>query len=404
MPEIPEGPESTVVDLLDPLFLSSASADTFTRMRQESPSYWHKSEGTVPGFWSITRYADIYRFLRISNLSSGRGNMLETLLRGGDPAGELMVVVSEGRRHRVLRKAMGKGLSAQALEPLKTSLDTVVRQIFSQAKEMGDVVDFVNDVAAVIPLHAICELLAVPPADRPDVLAMSRAAVGSQSSGLASVASRVARNEILVYYAALTRDRRSAPGADLVSLLASCSLDGRPVSDTEIVLNCYNLLIGGDETTRFAIAGAVHAFATHPEQWRLVREREVGLDSAVEEVFRWTTPAAHVARSVTTSFDDLGATFATGDVVALWLASANRDQDAFLSPERFDVGREPNRHLSFGGAHHSCVGSYLARLELRTVLEACRENVANWELQGTPQRLRSNFLQGFTSLPVRISR
>ena len=315
-----------------------------------------------------------------------------------------MVVVSEGRRHRILRQAMGRGLSPQALGSLKASLDQVIRETLSRAYEIGDVIDYVNDIAALIPLHAICELLAVPPADRPHVLAMTRAAIGSENVDQASTAARVARNEILVYYAKLARARRAGAGADLVSLLASCSLDGRPVSDTEIVLNCYNLLIGGDETTRFSMAGAIHAFASYPQQWRRIRDGEVGLDSAVEEIFRWTTPAAHVARTVTHPFDDLGPSFAAGDVIALWLASANRDPEVFVTPERFDVGRSPNRHLSFGIAHHSCVGAYLARLELRTLLEASREHVSGWELYGEPNRLRSNFLQGFSSLPVRVFR
>ena len=199
-------------DLLDPLFLSSPSRDDFfARMRQVSPAHWHEPEGEWPGFWSITRYVDIDRLLRSSNLSSVRGNMLETLLSGGDPAGGLMVVVSEGRRHRILRQAID-GLSPQALGSLKASLDQVIRETLSRAYEIGDVIDYVNDIAALIPLHAICELLAVPPADRPHVLAMTRAAIGSENVDQASTAARVARNEIACYCQAGARETRGGRG------------------------------------------------------------------------------------------------------------------------------------------------------------------------------------------------
>jgi cytochrome P450 len=224
--------------------------------------------------------------------------------------------------------------------------------------------------------------------------------LGSTETTVSDEEVRLARNELLLYFADLSAKRRDSPQSDLVSMLATVTVDGEPLTDAEIVLNCYSVILGGDETTRLTMTGAVLALIEHPDQWRALRAGGVDPTTATEEVLRWTCVPAHVGRSARRDVTLCGRKIAAGDPLTGWLWSANRDEDVFGDPDRFDLGRTPNRHLSFGHGPHFCLGAHLARAQIGALLTELSRQVAQMEVCGPVGRIYSNFFQGVGSLPV----
>nr|WP_272918040.1 cytochrome P450 [Actinomadura rayongensis] len=184
--------------------------------------------------------------------------------------------------------------------------------------------------------------------------------------------------------------------------MATAELPGGRLSDDDIVLNCYSLIMGGDETSRLAMIGAVHAFMAYPDQWAALRNRAVTVESAGEEVLRWTTPTMHFGRAAVADVELDGRTIAAGDLVTTWLVSGNRDESVFAAPDTFDLARSPNKHLALGYGRHFCIGAHLGRVEINAMLDGLRTFVAGMEPAGTERRLYSSFLSGISSLPVRL--
>ncbi|ASW55345.1 cytochrome P450 [Plantactinospora sp. KBS50] len=394
------------VDLLDPhLHADRDLTEVWRWLRRHDPVRWHPdTTGAGRGFWVVTRHADVVRIVRDDTaFTSVRGNMLATLLRGHDPGGGRMLVVSDGPFHADLRRVLAGGFGSRALLGVTRSIATATRATLGGLLERGGG-DFVAEVAAQVPLRAICELLGVPAVDRSRVLAMTGAAMLGEHAEPTGVEARIAQSEILLYYTGLAAERQSAPGSDLISLLVASTVGGRPLRTEEVLLNCYNLIIGGDETARLALAGGLLALAGHEEQWaRLVADPGL-VEVGVEEILRWTTPAAHIGRTVTTDVEVNGRRLAAGDVVTLWNVSANRDEDVFADPDVFDLGRRPNRHLTFGYGPHFCIGAQLARTEIRALLAELRRSVRTIEVTGPVTRLPSNFVSGLRTLPVALTR
>jgi novobiocin biosynthesis protein NovI len=211
-----------------------------------------------------------------------------------------------------------------------------------------------------------------------------------------------AKNEILLYFADLGRSRRSSDHNDVVSLLANSQIDGERLSDAELMANCYGLMIGGDETGRHAITDGLLALIEHPDQWQALKRGEVSMERAVEEVLRWTHPSLHGGRTVTGDVVVNGQQFKAGDVASVWICSANRDEEIFADPDRFDLNRSPNKHLTFALGSHFCLGHYLARMEVEAILDGLCRMVADIEQLGPPERIYSSILHGMSSLPVSL--
>jgi cytochrome P450 len=179
-------------------------------------------------------------------------------------------------------------------------------------------------------------------------------------------------------------------------------VDGRRLTIDEIAVNCYSLILGGDETSRISAICAVLALIENPDQWDALRTGAVTVASAVEEVIRWATPGMHVARTARTDLDIHGHAVRAGDIVTLWNVSANNDESVFDRPRRFTLSRSPNKHLAFGHGPHYCLGAFLGRAELNALLTALAARVARMELCGAPRPIYSNFVSGYDSLPVRF--
>lgn len=369
-------------------------------LRSHRPLYWHPPIGPNPGFWVVTRHADASSVFRDSQrFTSASGNVLETLLAGHDSATGKMLAVTDGPRHTEVRRVITGALTSVVLDPLAERIEAQVRRLVARALER-DHCDFGSDVAAEVPLATICDLLAVPDGDRAYIHRLGSSSVSSHVPEHTTTAAWTAKNEILSYFIELAEQRRAAPGDDLVSLLASTCVKGRSLGTDEIVFNCYSLILGGDETTRLAMTGAVLALAENPAQWRALREGDVGIDTAVEEVLRWTTPSRHLGRLATEPAEVGGGRIEAGEIVTVWNASANFDEREFSRPQQFLLDRAPNRHLTFAYGPHFCLGARLARIQLAATLTALRDLVAGIEVTGPPERVYSNFLGGTCNLPV----
>jgi cytochrome P450 len=388
------------VDLLDPrTFVDYDLTSLWRTLRRDAPVYRHPR-----GFWVLTRYADVVAVYKDpSQFSSHNGNMLSTLAAGGDSAAGHMLAVTDGPSHRRMRTAIIDSLRPSTMSALGERLRV---RTFELVRRMttGEPFDFAAEIAEHLPMGTICDLMSIPAGDRAQLLEWNKQALSSDTLGATESDALLARAEILTYLTELVQERRERTGSDVVSeLIAHRPSDGTPLSDEEIIYNCYSLLIGGDESSRMSAICGVLAFCNYPNEWRRVRAGDVSVDSAVEEILRWTTPAMHVGRCATRAVDFGGQRIGEGDVVTLWNISANRDDTVFRSPEAFVADRQPNRHLAFGYGPHFCVGAQLGRLELRILLDTLRTSVTEMALAGEPSRVYSNFLFGYSALPVSFS-
>ncbi|SEP94913.1 cytochrome P450 [Lentzea albida] len=389
------------VDLVDPAtYLRPDVDDVWRFLRRESPVAWHPGGG---GFWVVTPHQLVTRIYRDSGaFTSTGGNVMATLLNGGDSAGGRMLAVSDGKRHQRIRRELMTAFTPAALASVRRGVVAGTRRLVQAAVERGTV-DFATEVAEHIPLAAICDLLDVPAADRDDLLAHTSSALSSDAPDGTDLQARLARNEILMYFAKLARKRRGGRADDVIGLLVGMTEPPLSLSDDEVLLNCYSLLLGGDETARLSMIGAVKALTEHPEVWDALRSGRVDQDRAVEEVLRWTTPAMHSGRTVVSPTEVGGVEMSPGQVVTIWTRSANFDETEFADPHRLDLNRSPNRHLSFAYGPHFCLGAQLARIEIGALLSALVEFADGVERAGEPQPIFSTFLSGYRSLPVRFT-
>jgi cytochrome P450 len=396
-------PDPATLDLTDPrTFLDLDQRAMWRRFRTESPVHRHPPGPQTPGFWVISRYADAVAVYRDNKrFTSEKGTVLTTLLQGHDSAAGKMLAVTDGARHREIRNLMLKSFSPRVLAPVVDGVHRHTRELLAAAVA-SDRVDFVADVVDHIPMRTMGDLLDIPAADRAQLVEWNTRTLSRHSSEDSEFESLMARNEILLYISGLAAERRAAPGDDVLSTLAAATVDGRPLTEDEIVLNAYSLILGGDESTRMSIIGGLIALAENPEQWRRLKQGEVAPETATEEILRWTTPAMHFGRRALVDVELGGQVIRAGDVVTLWNASANFDEEVFADPDSFDVGRTPNKHVVFGHGPHFCLGAFLGRVHVNAMVEALRAMVADITLLGPPQRLHSNFIQGYSGLPVAL--
>jgi cytochrome P450 len=391
------------VDLTDPLTFAETDMGRWWRdVRRTAPIYQHRPVAGGQRFWVVSGHREasaVYRDAK--RFSAARGNMLSTLLAGGDSAGGRMVSVSDGPRHRHLRTAILQCFSQRALDYVSQRIREYTFGLIQESVAGGDG-DFAMDVASRVPINTICDLLGVPVADRGLLLSLNKKAVSSDDPNQSDDESKLARGELIMYFTDLVEQMRGVPGEGVIPVLANAEVEGERLDSHDIVLNCYSLLLGGDETSRFSMIAAVDALHQNPAQWTALGDGDVALDKATEEIIRWATPIMHVARTALTDVEVGGATINTGDIVTIWNSSTNRDDLVFDAPDTLDLGRQPNRHLAFGLGAHFCVGVFLARAEVNALLDALRTHVRHIEPTGEKVPIYSNVLQGHSSLPVRL--
>ncbi len=382
------------------LYGSGDPHPVWTAMRLHSPVH----RQVLPdgrSFWSVTKYHDVNDVLRDhTRFTSNRGTLL-SILGGRDPAGGKMMAASDPPVHTSMRRPMMDMLSARALRPMVPKVRRVVnRMIAPLATGSWNLARS----AADFPMAFTGTLMGLPEADWPRLTRLTTMAVAPddpefrQGKGGGTLAS--AHHELFSYFSGEVRRRAGEPGDDLVGALMRMSVGGRAFRHDEIVYNCYSLLLGANVTTPHAVAGTVLALIEHPEEYRRVADDPRLVTSAVEEGLRWSSPANHFMRYVVRPTEIRGVELRRGDAVVAWLGSANRDEEVFADPFRFDVARSPNRHVAFGFGPHYCIGAPLARIALRLLFEEIVGKVAEFRLDTPVEHLTSNFVAGIKDMRV----
>jgi cholest-4-en-3-one 26-monooxygenase len=375
----------------------------FKRLRAECPVYWNRmGDG---GFWSILKYQDVFDVsLDTKTFSAARAGVI---LRDDRPEDfevqKGLLVNRDPPDHTKHRRLVSLGFSGKMIRNLEGHVREITREILDEVAPLGRC-DFVDRIAAELPLQVIVELVGVPKADRRKVLDWTNNMVGfddPEYAGGAPEVGRIAAAELFMYANELAEERERNPKDDLVSVLMQAEVDGERLSRADFSSFFMLLLVAGNETTRNLISGGMLALIEHPEERaRLLADRSL-LPSAIEEMLRWVSPVNVFRRTATRDTEIRGQKIREGEKVALFYSSANRDEEAFENPERFDITRDPNDHLAFGIGPHFCLGANLARLEIRVMFEELLQRLPDVELDGEPERLRSYFLNGIKRMPVR---
>lgn len=309
-----------------------------------------------------------------------------------------MMVVTDPPRHRQLRQPLARIFSPRGVRSLEPTVRRVVGQTLDHALA-AQRIDWVRDVAAPIPVRVTAEILGIPPELQDELARLTSAIFASENTEDTASASRSrAQLSLLELYAELADDRRRSPRSDVLTLLATCRFGERKLDPDEVVLNCHNILLGGNETTRHAIAGGTLELIDNPDAFN--RLRRDGVDErAIEEMLRWTSPGMHVARTAVRSTEIAGHSIEAGARVVVWLAAANRDPARFECPHDLTFDRTAN-NLAFGAGPHHCLGAAVARLQLKVFFEEFVSRVAHIERRGEVSYLASNFIGGVAEMPV----
>ncbi|MFI6084326.1 cytochrome P450 [Streptomyces sp. NPDC051217] len=389
------------MDLGDPdLYSHGDPVAAWRLLRAERRPYWNeRSDGT--GFWAVLTHRDALAVYQDPALfTSERGMRLDLDQAANDAAAGRMLIVTDPPRHHQIRVVLGSAFTPRTVARLEASVRDIVAADLDAAIDAGTV-DFA-ETAARLPVSVICDLLGVPEKDREFMLAQTGLAFGSEGTA-DPYSAAAAHADLMDYYGDLVAYRRRAPGDDLVTAMVEARVNGEPLTDEEIFLNCDGLISGGNETARHAAAGGVLALANHPDQLRRLADDPGILRTAVGEILRWTSPALHVMRTATVGTNLAGQQIRAGHRIVVFNAAANRDDEVFEEPDRFDLGRSPNRHLAFGNGTHHCLGSALAALQLTVLFGEIARRVAAIEPAGPARRLRSNLIWGYTSAPIRLT-
>jgi cholest-4-en-3-one 26-monooxygenase len=393
----------TTVDLADPdTYARGMPYDVFRRLRAESPVSW-QPEPRGPGYWAVTRHRDVVAVLRNWSLfSSWRGGALLA-----DPPPEFLVKLREGIMHRDppdhtrLRALVTQAFNPRRVAALEARVAHQARVLVDRVRSAGRC-DFATDIAGEIPLFMICEILGVPDGDR-RALATLTARMLCAESGDAAEALRdgiAAAEELRAYGAALGETKRTAPRDDLVSELLAARFDGQSLSDGEFQAFFMLLFNAGAETTRSVLCHGLDQLLDRPDVLEQLRGDPALLRSAIEEMLRFESPVIQFRRTATRDTELGGVHIAEGDKVVTFLPSANRDETVFPDPDRFDIERTPNPHVSFGMGAHYCTGAPLARLEARHVFGELLGKHGRIERAGPLVVARTNFVRGVRHLEI----
>jgi hydroxylation protein CepL len=390
--------EHGLLDLGDPdLYVDPARFGMWREYAAADAVPWSRAGTSPDGFWSVFSLTACRAVLApTAPFASEFGMMIGFGRHHPDTSGGSMLVVADGPRHSRLRSLIMPFLSRGMSDAIGDAVHRRIRGLVAETVEAG-YADVAASLAPVIPADVVCQILGVPPSDRDFLIELTNHAFGGADDSFDKMPPSAAHSELLLYISELVVSRRRSPGDDLVSALVR----DHGLTDREVLLNCDNVLVGGNETTRHAIAGCFHALDTAPGFLDQLRADPGLVDAAVDEVIRWTSPAMHVLRVATADVELAGQPVAKDEAVVAWLPAANRDPRFFENADEFRPGRPAgNRHLGFGHGPHHCLGAALARLELRSLLLALAEFAKSVTVLGTPQPLRSNLVQGYRRLDV----
>lgn len=387
----------------------------WTRLRAEDPVHWTTTPGYKP-FWSITKHADI---IEISTQpekfrSAGRFILLPEPPPGSGPSMEeepplRMLVNMDPPEHRTYRKLVSSWFTPRAVQRLEERLEIITKEIFDDLAAGGGwkEVEFVRDIAALQPLRMITEILGIPRDKEDFVLRITNENFGLEDPDFQREGDTRADRlgfltEAYVYLMEIIADRRQNPRNDLSTVLAQATIDGAPVPDFELFSLYFLVMVAGHDTTRNSISNGLVAFLDHPAEFARLQANTGLVELAADEIVRWTTPVNHFSRTATVDCELRGKQIKAGDSLALFYASANRDEEIYDDPFVFRIDRDPNPHLGFGVGEHFCLGAHLARLDLKVFWRQFAERVEAFELAGPIDLLHASFVGGPKRIPLRV--
>ena len=366
-------------------------------------------------FWAVTKHTDIMDIERANNLWISEPRPLLQTAEADDEAraqleagmGLRTLIHMDDPHHRDVRAIGADWFRPKAMRDLKVNVDALAKITVDKMRDIGPECDFVTDVAMNYPLYVIMSLLGIPEEDFPRMLKLTQEIFGGDDPELRRGVTVEEQQMVLLdffnYFTTLTASRRENPTEDLASAIANARINGEPLSDLDTMSYYVIVASAGHDTTRNAITGGLLALIENPDQLARLRDHPELMPTAVEEMIRWTTPVKEFMRTATEDTTVRGVPISAGESVYLAYVSANRDEEVFNEPFRFDVGRDPNKHLAFGYGVHFCLGAALARMEMNSLFNELIPRLDSIELAGAPELTATVFVGGLKHLPIRYS-
>jgi cytochrome P450 len=405
------------INLTDVHFFAKGDIhELFRRMRAADPVHW--TQGLLKrGFWSVFKHEDAYTVYKGASeyFSNGKFSVglpsspeVEAAVKPELMGSDRMLVASDGELHRDFRKAFNAMFLPRAIKQYEASGRKLVLEILDEVLPRGRC-EFVTEVATRLPMAIICDMMAIPRKDWQLMFDLVNQAMGPEDpeykvEATAAETRNKAWKEAVGYCVKTCLERRGGSGTDLLSVIANARvLGGRLLTNEELGYNGFMFIIGGLDTTRNSIAGGLLELIRNRDQMHRLREDRSLMRPAVEEILRWTSAITHSMRTALKDTEIRGRKIKEGDWVVVWNASANRDEEAFVNPDQFDVGRDPNDHYAFAYGEHFCLGAHLARLEIRLIFEEILDRMPDVELDGEVEWLASNLLHGVKRMPIKFT-
>jgi cytochrome P450 len=386
-----------------------------THLRANNPVAWVDNRPYRP-FWAITKHADIMAIERDNELFISEPRPLLATAAADDLAKQQLeagmglrtLIHMDDPHHRKVRSIGADWFRPKAMRDLKVRVDELAKRYVDKMRDIGPECDFVTAIAVDFPLYVIMSLLGLPEEDFGRMHMLTQEMFGGDDDEYkrdgGSLEDQLAvLMDFFTYFAALTASRRANPTEDLASAIANGTVDGQPLSDVDTASYYVIVASAGHDTTKDAISGGLHALIENPDQLARLKAQPDLMGTAVEEMIRWSTPVKEFMRTATADTTVRGVPIAKGESVYLAYVSGNRDEEIFDNPHRFDVGRDPNKHLAFGYGVHFCLGAALARMEMNSLFTELLGRLDSIELAGTPELSATTFVGGLKHLPIRYS-
>jgi cytochrome P450 len=394
-----------MLDLYEPdNYVAGPPHELFAELRRTQPVYFQEM-ANEPGYWMVLKHADVVHVAREAVLFSASegGVMLENLDEANLEMMRNMLLAMDPPRHIDYRRPVEPRFRARVIAKMEDQIRDICREIMAQAAEAGDV-EFVHDVTSTLPSRVIGRLMGLPEEDLPQIHRWAEQSTSSQDSDYAAEAAEGSIGMAMYAIQFAAERRTQPPQEDLTTLLLETDFNGSFMTDIDFGSFFVQLVTAGNDTTKTMLSSGLLALLEHPEQMNDVRANPQYIASAIEEILRYDNPLHYFRRTATEDTVLHDVEIKAGDKVAMIYTSANRDEDVFDDPQRFDIRRHPNPHLSFGIAEHFCLGVHLARLEGRVFYEELLSTFPSIELTGEPVRVRSNLNNAYKSVPVRLKR
>lgn len=394
------------VDLLADTWGDRVPHAEFARLRRDRPVFWHP-EAQDTGFWAITRHADIVEISKDHHTWSNEAGGTFIGTQGAEDLEmmRLSILNMDPPKHDRFRRLVSAGFTPRQIRRLVDKIGHHATELVDRIAPRGEV-DFLTEVASVLPLAMICEMMGVPSSDWERMRTWSDRLVGWDDPNLQATPEigQQAAMEMFAYCDQLVQRRLSDPGDDILSTLAHAEVDGDRLTPMELDLFFVTLVIAGNETTRNLIAHGMLALIEHPEQRQALLDDPDLMPTAVDEMLRWGSSIQNFRRTATRDTELGGVPIRAGEKVVTFYLSGNFDEEVFDDPFAFRVDRSPNHHVAFGGGGiHFCLGSHLAKAEIGAMIGELLRRLPDIELADDPVRMRSDFINGFTSMPVRFT-